>query len=261
LSDILSIVDSHAHLGMDDFNKDLEDVLKRSRNAGVLWVLVPATDAESGRRVVELCEKYDDVYGAVGIHPHDADKAEQEDIEEIASLLTHPKIKAVGEIGLDFYYSFSPREAQERVFSMHLALAKVHNLPVVIHSRDAVDDALAIIDACPDEVKGVFHCFTGTLKELEAVLERGFYVSVGGMVTFKNFNALDVVKRIPLEKLLVETDAPYLTPVPFRGKRNEPAFLPYIVKTLAEIYNKSADEISRVTTTNAEKLFNVSRKS
>jgi len=262
LSDNLRIVDSHAHLGMDDFSKDLKDVLKRSGDAGVLWVLVPATDVESSRVVVELCEKYDSVYGAVGIHPHDADKAKQEDVEEIASLLTHPKVKAVGEIGLDFYYSFSAREVQERIFSMQLALAAVSGLPVVIHSRDAVDEALSIIDACdPDKIKGVFHCFTGSVKELDAVIERGFYVSVGGMVTFKNFQALDVVKKIPLDKLLVETDAPYLTPVPFRGKRNEPAFLPYTIEKLAEIYNKSADEISAVTSENAERLFNAGKES
>jgi len=250
------IVDSHAHLVMDEFASDIDEVLKRAEKAGVKWVLVPATDVKSAEKVVQLCEKFPNVYGAAGIHPHDAEKATEQDIEAIASLLQHPRIVAVGEIGMDFYYSFSAKAVQERIFSVQLALAKINNLPVVIHSREAVEDILAIYDAVESEnIRGVFHCFTGSVQELEKIIDRGFYVSVGGMVTFKNFRSIDMVKKIPLDRLLVETDAPYLTPVPYRGKRNEPSYTIHIISRLAQLFNMSVEEIAEITTLNAEKLF------
>ena len=250
------IVDTHAHLVMDAFAGDMEAVLDRAADAGVSWVLVPSTDVDSARQVVRLCESESSVYGAVGVHPHDADKAGDTDMEAIASMLLHPRVCAVGEIGMDFHYSFSSKEAQERVFSMQLALARVNDMPVIIHSREAVNEILAIIDAVvPDSIEGVFHCFTGSHAELEAVLEHGFYVSVGGMVTFKNGKIAELAGQIPLDRLLIETDAPYLTPVPLRGKRNEPAYLVHVIEKLAQIYDASFEQIARQTAVNAGRLF------
>lgn len=252
-------VDTHAHLNLDLFDSDRDEVVQRAREAGVEMILDVGTDLKSSRRAVEDCERHDGVYAVVGIHPHDASRMKGKgDLSEIEKLLDHPKVVGVGEIGLDYHYDFSPREIQQEVFARQLRLAKGRGLPVVVHVRKAMQDGLKILGESGDPPwEGVFHCFGGTVEDVPKVLEMGFFISFTGVVTFRNFRNFDKIRGVPLERLLLETDAPYMAPVPHRGRRNEPCFLVHTARLLAEVYGVGEERLAEVTTANARILFDL----
>jgi len=249
------IIDTHSHLNMQPFETDLKDVLRRAEENGVSAVIDVATDIPTSRKAAANARDAR-VYAAAGIHPHETAKASGSDLEELRQLLRQPRTVALGEIGLDYHYHFSPPDVQKRWFTLQLNLARELKVPVIVHVREAMEDALNLIDAVSEGPwQGVFHCFGGTAEQARMVLSRGFHVSFTGVVTFRNFRGFDVLRSMPPYRLVLETDSPYMTPVPLRGKRNEPAFLPHIVDRLAAIIEVSPAELARSTTENAIRLF------
>ncbi|HVX65359.1 MAG TPA: TatD family hydrolase [Bryobacteraceae bacterium] len=250
----MTLVDSHCHLDDGQFDADREAAIERARAAGIAAMLAIGTgggppDLEAG---IRLADAHPDIYATVGVHPHDAAKATEETFERLAGLLRHPKVLGVGEIGLDYHYDLSPREAQRDVFARQVALARETAKPVIIHTREAWADTLAILGEGP----GILHCFSEGPEEAARALERGFHISFTGMVTFPRAESVQAAARmVPVDRLLVETDAPYLAPVPRRGKRNEPAFVVETVRRLAELRNTAAEEIAAATTANFRRLF------
>ncbi len=253
------IVDTHAHLDFPDYKADLESVLSRAKEAGVGYIINVGTNLASSEKSIALAERYDAMYASIGVHPHDASKISDQNWQTLEALATKPKVVAVGETGLDYYRNRSPREDQQRLFRRHLTLAKTHGLPVIIHSRDASDDCLKILEEHKNGLlKGVVHCFSGTKETAKKCLELGLYISFAGPITFSNASTLrEVAKTVPVERLLLETDSPFLSPHPKRGGRNEPSYLPFTVAVLAEIYGLSVNDIARITTLNAYTLFGV----
>jgi TatD DNase family protein len=244
------VIDSHCHLDDPAFDSDRDAVVVRARAAGVTTLL--AIDAP-----VDFLDRYECVLGTVGVHPHEASKATPDTIPHLREAVKHPRIVGIGEIGLDYHYNFSPRGVQRRVFLEHLEAASELNLPVVIHTREAWDDTLAILR---DHWRGpgIMHCFSGGPAEAEKCLELGFHLAFGGVVTFPKATAVHEAARItPLERLLVETDAPYLAPAPYRGKRNEPAYVVRTAARLAELRGATLEEIDAATTANFKKLFSL----
>jgi TatD DNase family protein len=254
----LRLIDTHAHLDFDNYDQDREEVFNRAREIGVEKIVNIGADLEGSRRVVELAEKYDDVYASVGIHPHEADTVNDESLAEIKALADFPKVKAIGECGLDFYYDNSPREIQKEAFKKQLQLALELKLPVVVHSREAAAETLAILDEIADFAENlIFHCYAYGPVEIEEIIKRDYYVAFGGLITFNSAQPIrDALKKMPLDRILLETDAPYLTPAPYRGKRNEPAYLEHIVKKAAAIKGIRAEEMGKITTENAERIYN-----
>jgi TatD DNase family protein len=252
----VTLVDSHCHLDDEKFVADFDAVVERALAAGVTRMLAIGTgsgppDLEAG---VRLADAHPFFYASVGVHPHDAAKAEPSTFAHLRRLLAHPKVLAVGEIGLDYHYDFSPREVQREVFREQLRLAAEAEKPVVIHTREAWEDTLAILDAARPHTL-IMHCFTGGPEEAQQALDRGFYLSFGGVLTFpKAENVRQAARLTPDDRLLVETDAPYLAPVPHRGKRNEPSFLVDTVRRLAEIRGVTAEELAHLTTGNFERI-------
>jgi TatD DNase family protein len=258
-------VDSHAHIDGEEYDADRDEVVKRAREAGVRAILNVGTgDPHSGslERAVRIAESYEDVYAAVGVHPHDARLFDEEAAHHLEALVkSSPRVIAWGEIGLDYHYDNSPREVQREVFTRQLRMARNAGLPVVIHSREADRDTVEILRAeCAGaEQGGVMHCFGGSQWMMEQVVELGFMVSFAGNVTFKKAEELRAVARlVPIERLLIETDCPYLTPVPFRGRRNEPALVVEVARFLAELQGMSTEEMGRCTTGNFERFFGLS---
>lgn len=257
-------VDSHCHIDGPEYDADRDEVIARARDAGVTTMLNVGTGVpHSGvfERAVALAERYTEVYCAIGVHPHDAklfDEAAQQRLIELAKQSS--RVVAWGEIGLDYHYDHSPREVQREVFRRQLGIARELNLPVVIHSRTADEETVEILR---DELSGygragVLHCFGGSLEMAEQAIELGFFISFAGNLTFKKADDLRAIARkLPLERLLIETDCPYLTPVPFRGKRNEPARVVETAKFLAELKGVTPDEVGRVTSENFARLFGV----
>jgi len=275
----ISLIDTHCHLEMDDFNPDREDVIKRAKEAGIEAIITIGSDLEGNIGSIELSKKYDFIYSSVGFHPHDAKDFTEEIFEKIKQWATEyriignppiphlekggegGKVVAIGEIGLDYYYDNSPREIQKDVFIKQLRYAKEINLPVIIHSREAKKDTLEIIKESGIN-KGVLHCFSGDIDMAEKAIAMGFYISIAGPVTFKNAKRPgEIAKAIPDDYLLIETDAPYLTPEPFRGKRNEPSYLVYTAEKIAALRGISLEDLSRITTINARRLFKIGRMS
>jgi len=249
------IIDTHSHLNMALFDTDLEDVLRRAGESGVSAVIDVGTDIATSRKAAVNASD-PRVYAAAGIHPHEASKAAPSGLEELRSLLGQPRTVALGEIGLDYHYDFSPPDVQKRWFTLQLKLARELNRPVIVHVREAMDDALDLIDAVSrGPWQGVFHCFGGKADQAGMVLSRGFHISFTGVVTFRNFRGFDAVRSVPLHRMLLETDSPYMTPVPLRGARNEPAFLPHVAEKLAAILGVSIEELAGSTTENAVRLF------
>jgi TatD DNase family protein len=255
-------VDSHCHIDGPEYDADREEVIARARDAGVTTILNVGTgDPQSGafERAVELAEKHDGIYAAIGVHPHDAklfdDRAEQ----KLIDLVRHSqRVIAWGEVGLDYHYDHSPREMQREVFRRQLCLARSLELPVVIHSREADDDTITILrDELNDyERGGVMHCFGGSLPMARSAIELGFFISFAGTVTFKKAEDVrDIARQLPLDRLLIETDCPYLSPVPFRGRRNEPARVVEVARCLAELHERSLEEIGEITSSNFARLF------
>ncbi|MBN1179164.1 MAG: TatD family hydrolase [Anaerolineae bacterium] len=252
----MRLVDSHAHLDFGQFDADRTAVIDRARDAGLVAVLNVGTDLASSRAAVALAEQYDFIYAAVGVHPHDAKTVTPAVLDALRSLARHPKVVAIGEIGLDYYRDRSPRPVQRRAFADQLALASELTLPVVVHSRDAHDDVLTALKGWNGA--GVFHSYAAGPGRLEEVLALGFYVGVSGPVTFPNAEALRAAARqAPPERLLVETDCPFLTPVPHRGQRNEPAYVQYVAQAIARARGEHIEMVAEATTRNACRLFGI----
>jgi TatD DNase family protein len=252
-------IDSHAHLDFKDYKEDFSSVLDRAKEAKVSLILNIGTTLQHSRESLEVAKKHDHIYSSVGIHPHDVKDLGSTYIDELRTLAKHPKVKAIGEIGLDYFYKNSDPALQKKCLEEQLLLAKDLNLPVSIHCRDAFKEAFEILDRVGlEEPKGVFHCFTGTKEEANQALERGFYISISGIVTFKKATALqEVVKELPLDKMLIETDCPFLAPEPYRGKRNEPSYVVKTAEKIAALQNKTLEEVAQQTTQNAVTLFNL----
>ena len=255
-------VDSHAHIDGEEFDADRDEVMAHAREAGVWAILNVGTGDPHGgtlERAIETAEKYEGVYAAVGVHPHDARLFDEEAEKRLIRLAEgNPRVVAWGEIGLDFFYDNSPREVQREVFARQLRLARELGLPVIIHSREADIETVEVLRDVWAEagLGGIMHCFGGSRAMAEQVLELGFMVSFAGNLTFKKAEPLrEVARKIPLSRLLVETDCPYLTPVPFRGKRNEPARVVETARCLAELHGMSADELGRITSENFARFF------
>lgn len=253
----MRLVDTHAHLAADDFADDLGDVLQRAAEAGVVRILCVADNLPSARRGLLLAEAYPQLRVTAGIHPHRAQEAQEADFIELERLAASGQIVAIGEMGLDFHYDFSPREVQYEVFRRQLHIAKAARLPIILHSRAAEHEVLQVLaDEGADEIGGVMHCFWGDTEALHTTLDLGFYVGVGGPVTFKSAEALRTqLRSVPLDRILLETDAPYLAPVPHRGKRNEPAYVAATARQFAELRGLSPEELAEQTTVNANRLF------
>ncbi|WP_144495902.1 TatD family hydrolase [Bacillus sp. WP8] len=253
------LFDTHAHLNAEQYKEDLEQVIERAKSEKVEKIVVVGFDRPTITRAMELIEEYDFIYAAIGWHPVDAIDMTDEDLAWIKDLSQHEKVVAIGEMGLDYYWDKSPKDVQKEVFRRQIALAKEVNLPIVIHNRDATEDVVTILkEEGAAGVGGIMHCFTGSLETAKACMDMNFYISFGGPVTFKNAKKpKEVVKEIPSDRLLIETDCPYLTPVPFRGKRNEPSYVKYIAEQIAELREISFEELAELTTKNAKKVFRI----
>jgi TatD DNase family protein len=250
------LVDTHAHLGGDAFDPDRDEVIARAAGAGVAAILDVGVDAASSEAASRLAGRHASVFSAAGIHPHEASKAGDADLARVESLLSLPKTLALGEIGLDTHYHFSPVPDQKRLFLDQVRLAVRLGKPMIVHVREAMADALDLLaGAGAAPYRGVFHCYGGEAGEIPAVLEMGFHVSFTGVVTFKNFANAAAVLAVPDDRLLLETDSPYMTPAPLRGKRNEPAFLAHTLARLAEMRGTPAATLADRTTANARSLF------
>jgi len=253
---MIELVDTHAHLNLiDSYKKDLEEVIQRAKEAGVSKIINVGIDLKTSIRALELAYQYQGLYATAGIHPHEVRKVTEETYATLRALLQDQKMIAVGEIGLDYAKEYSPRAQQQEHFLRQLALAKELKLPVVIHSRDASPD---IMDLLKQELpeKFVFHCYAGSVEEAREILDLGGYISITGIVTFpKAENIRRIVRFVPLNRLMVETDCPFLTPVPHRGKRNEPAFVKFVAEAVAQIKGISLEECARQTTENARLFF------
>lgn len=255
----MRLIDTHCHIEMEAFDKDRDDVLKRAKDSGIEALITIGSDYESNIDNLALINKYDFLYASVGIHPHDSKVFTDQIFEEIIEWIKEDKVVALGETGLDYHYEHSPREIQRMVFKRHLELSRITGLPVIIHSREAKEDTLSILKDS-GITKGILHCFSGDMDMAERAMEMGFYISFSGTVTFKKARKiLDIVKAVPDDYLLVETDAPYLTPEPLRGKRNEPSFIIHTVERIASLRGVSPDDIARITTLNARRLFKIGR--
>lgn len=253
------LFDTHAHLNAEQFEEDVNEVIERAKEAGVSNMIIVGFDRPTIIKAMELIEEYDFLYAAVGWHPVDAIDMKDEDLVWIESLTSHPKVVAMGEMGLDYYWDKSPKEIQMEVLRKQIRLAKKVKLPIIIHNREATSDILTILkEEGADEVGGIMHCFSGSVETAKICIDMNFYISLGGPVTFKNAKKpKEVAAEIPLDRLLIETDCPYLAPHPFRGKRNEPAYVKLVAEQIAEIKQISIEEVSRMTTENAKKLFDI----
>ncbi|EIW15869.1 MULTISPECIES: TatD family hydrolase [Pelosinus] len=253
------LFDSHAHIDDEKFDIDREEVIQRAIDNGVTGIINVGASMESSARSIALAEKYEGIYAAVGIHPHDAKDALDTDYEQLVRWTALDKVVAIGEIGLDYYYDFSPREVQRSVFIHQLDVARQTNMPFIIHDRDAHGDVLEILKKEAKGLKGVLHCFSGSLEMANEVIKMGLYVSIAGPVTFKNAAKLpEIVTKVPLEYLLVETDSPYLTPQPYRGKRNEPAYVKLVAEQVANLRGIELDVLAKATSENVKRLFGIS---
>ena len=252
------LADSHAHIDDERFDADREEVVARALAAGVSLIVNIGADMASSARSVALAETYPGIYAAVGMHPHDSQDMQETDYLQLERWTTHPKVVAIGEIGLDYHYDLSPRPVQKEVFLRQLDLARKTGKPFIIHEREAHADMMDIIRNAARGLNGVFHCFSGSVETAREYLKMGFYISVAGPVTFpKSLKTKEVAKAVPLDRLLVETDSPYLTPHPFRGKRNEPAHVRLVAEEIANLRDISLEELAEATTANVRRLFNI----
>ena len=252
------LFDTHAHMDADAFDQDRAELIASLPGQGIGLVMNPGCDYPSSLEAIRLAETYDFVYAAVGSHPDACDLVDEELIESYRKLCKlHSKVKAIGEIGLDYHYEDIPREIQKRAFRMQMQLAAELDLPVIVHERDAHADGLAIVDEFP-AVKGVFHCYSGSLEMANELIKRGWYIGFTGVLTFKNARkAVEVASSIPLDRLVLETDCPYMAPEPFRGRRNDPGKLYRMAERLAELRGLSLEQIHRITTENGKRLYQI----
>lgn len=251
------LIDSHAHLEMKEFDADRMDVIERAGIAGVECIVTVGTNLVLSRKALSIARQHANIYATVGVHPHDVAKAGEKTFDELKALAQDPKIVAYGEIGLDYFRNISPREIQEDMFARQLELACELKLPVIIHDRDAHEQTLRMVKSSPVRC-GVFHCFSGDWEMAKQCINLGFYISVPGVVTFDKSHILhEVVRQAPLDSILLETDCPYLTPVPYRGKRNEPAFMIHTAKKVAQIKGMSWEDVAQTAAQNTRKLFRI----
>lgn len=246
-------IDVHCHLDSNYYN-DIDKVINNAKKNNVNKLIYNGCNKKSNKEVIKLINKYDSVYGAVGYHPTELEDVNEKDYELLENLLSNKKIVAIGEIGLDYHYPDTNKEKQKYAFRRQLKLAEKHNIPVIVHSRDAIQDTFDIMSEY--NIKGVIHCFSGSVEMAKEFIKKGFLISVGGIITFKNAkNIIEVIKNIDLSYILLETDSPYLTPEPFRKEQNEPMYIPIIASKIADILNVSIEEVSSKTTENAKRLF------
>ena len=252
------IFDTHAHMDDRAFEEDREELLSRLPQEGIALLMNPGCSQASSLAAVELAKRYDYLYAAVGSHPDAADEVNEAALDCYRSLCReHPKVKAIGEIGLDYHYEDIPRDIQQRAFRAQMALAREEKLPVIVHEREAHEDGMNIVAEFP-EVTGVFHCYSGSLEMAKWLIDRGWYIGFGGVLTFKNARkALEVAANIPLERIVLETDCPYMAPEPFRGKRNDPGKLYRVAEKLAQLRGLTAEEVQTVTLENGKKLYRI----
>ncbi|MEE9912405.1 MAG: TatD family hydrolase [Deltaproteobacteria bacterium] len=251
------LIDSHAHLEMMEFDSDRREVIERARLAGVDGIVTVGTNLGLSRKALSIAREYENIYATIGIHPHDAARAGDQAFDDLRDLARDPKVVAYGEIGLDYFRDHSPREKQIEMFARQLELARELRLPVIIHDRDAHDQTLRMVKDSNIR-SGVFHCFSGDWSMARQCIDLGFYVSVPGVVTFEKSKVLqEVVRQAPLDSLLLETDCPYLTPVPHRGKRNEPSFIIHTAKKVAEIKGMPWEDLAEAAARNTRKLFRI----
>ena len=251
------LFDTHAHMDDTAFDQDRAELLASLKDAGVGLVMNPGCSLRSSRNVVALAEAYPWIYAAVGSHPDVADEVNEEVIEEYRTLCKHEKVKAIGEIGLDYHYEDIPRDVQKRAFRMQKELARELGLPVIVHEREAHEDGMSILREFPT-VKGVFHCYSGSAEMARQLVDLGWYIGFTGVLTFKNARkAVETATSIPLERIVLETDCPYMAPVPFRGKRNHPGYLYRMAETLAQLRGISLEEVHRITTENGKRLYRI----
>ncbi|MBT2719132.1 TatD family hydrolase [Bacillus sp. ISL-57] len=253
------LFDTHVHVNAEQFNEDLEDVIGRAKEAGVDNMVVVGFDRPTIIRAMELIETYDFMYAAVGWHPVDAIDMTEDDLQWIEELSNHPKVVAIGEMGLDYHWDKSPKDVQMEVFRKQIRLAKKVGLPIIIHNREATADIVNILkEEEASRVGGIMHCFSGSAETALECINMNFYISLGGPVTFKNAKKpKEVAAAVPLDRLLIETDCPYLAPHPYRGKRNEPSYVKLVAEQIAEIKQLTIEEVSKATTKNAKKLFGI----
>ena len=254
------IFDTHCHLNHEDLYKDIDNVIKRAKDAGVAKFLGVGYDKETSLLAVELAEKYEGIYAAVGYHPTEIDNVSEEDFKEIIDLLKHPKVVALGEIGLDYYWvkDLEERNKQKQYFIRQIEEANKNSIPIVVHNRDAINDCLEILKEHRPIFGGVMHCYSGSAELVNEFIKLGMYISIGGPVTFTNAKTpKEVAKVVPLDKLLVETDSPYLSPHPFRGTQNEPARIKLVVDEIARLREAKIEEIEDATYQNACNMFHV----
>ncbi len=258
----VSLIDSHVHLDYDTFDSDRQDVIDRAHEAGVHTMITIGCRLPSIHRAIQIAERHPSIYAAIGIHPHQAAETNPDEMRTIQSLLKHPKVVGVGETGLDYFYQKSPQEIQRQVFRQSIQISQQSELPLIIHTRDAEEDTLRLLreEHSGSPYRGVIHCFTSTLPFAEACIEMGFYLSISGIATFAK-SLQKVIKQLPLHRLLVETDAPYLTPVPHRGERNEPAYVRHTAQKLADLFKMPLDELASQTTANTRALFQLPHNS
>lgn len=253
------LFDTHVHLNAAQFDEDLEEVIARAQAEGVSNMVVVGFDRPTIKKAIELVEQYEFLYAAIGWHPVDAIDMELKDLDWIEELSSHPKVVALGEMGLDYYWDKSPKEVQHEVFRKQIRLAKKVKLPIIIHNREATADILMILkEENAAEVGGIMHCFSGSAETALECIEMNFSISLGGPVTFKNAKKpKEVAIEIPLDRLLIETDCPYLAPHPYRGKRNEPSYVKLVAEQIAELKGLTFQEIAQITTANAKKIFGI----
>ena len=249
-----NIFDSHAHYDSEAFDDDRKELLNALQGQGVCGIINCGSDMASSLKSLELADEFDYIYAACGVHPHEAESCKQGYLPVLKKLCMEKKCVAVGEIGLDYHYDFSPRDIQKRVFEQQLVLAKELDLPVIIHDREAHEDTFELLKRY--KPKGVVHCFSGSVEMAKEILKLGMYIGLGGAVTFKNARKpLEVAAYVPDDKLLIETDCPYMTPVPYRGKRCDSSYIPFTAEVLASVRNTTAEEILDLTRKNANTLF------
>ena len=252
------LFDTHAHMDDRSFDEDRQELLAALPGKGISLLMNPGCSYESSLNAIALAEGYDYIYAAVGSHPDVADEVDEALIEKYRNLCSqHPRVKAIGEIGLDYHYEDIPRQIQKRAFRLQMELARELQLPVIVHEREAHEDGLKIVDEFPT-VKGVFHCYSGSLEMAKELIKRGWYIGFTGVLTFKNARkAIEVAANIPLDRIVIETDCPYMAPVPFRGKRNDPGLVCHMANKLAELRGISPEEAARITLENGKRLYRI----
>ncbi|HHV27062.1 TatD family deoxyribonuclease [Anaerosalibacter bizertensis] len=253
------LIDSHAHLDDPKFNKDRDRLIKSLKQNDISLVINVGADVSSSIKSVKLADEYENIYAAVGVHPHSAKEMDDSTIDVLKAFAKRDKVVAIGEIGLDFHYDNSPRDIQRKWFIEQIKLAKELNMPIIVHSRDADQETFDILKEEADErLRGVLHCYSGSAEMAKDYIDLGFYISLAGPVTFKNARKpKEVAKVVPMDKLLIETDSPYLTPEPHRGKRNEPLYVRHVASMIAELRGMDFEDVGRITSENTKRLFNI----